>query len=202
MAYADFTLEDALDRLGLTPAEGHLFPGVTAEPVPGWLTELLALGGPLARVNEKSRSEGIVWPILNAARMPNPEAVAVHSGYRLDIDREAGLVGECDFLLAASPPLPVLRGPILSVVEAKRGDIELGMGQGIAQMVAASRFNARQYPPPDRPMYGCVTSGELWQFLRLDGTVLTVDRSRYYLDNVGLILGVLRRIVREFLPAA
>ncbi len=43
-------------------------------------------------------------------------------------------------------------------------------------------------------VYGCVTTGEVWQFLRLHGTTATIDRRRYYLDNVGGILGVFRAI--------
>ena len=44
---------------------------------------------------------------------------------------------------------------------------------------------------------GCVTTGETWQFLRLADQVALLNRSRYYLDNVSGILGVLKTICRE-----
>ena len=46
-----------------------------------------------------------------------------------------------------------------------------------------------------RPLFGCVTTGEAWQFLRLEGAVAAIDRSRLFLDNLGGILAVLRAIL-------
>lgn len=45
---------------------------------------------------------------------------------------------------------------------------------------------------PGRPIYGCVTTGDDWQFFRLDGADVTLDRSRYDLDNPEKILAILR----------
>jgi hypothetical protein len=43
---------------------------------------------------------------------------------------------------------------------------------------------------------GTPPSGEVWQFLRLEGSVAGIDRQRYYLDSLAGILGVLQAIVR------
>src|SRR5207249_9683112 len=106
------------------------------------------------------------------------------------------LVGECDFILAMGPPVPPLRAPIVTIVEAKKNDVEGGLGQCIAEMVAARRFN-EEAGRSGAPIFGCVTTGETWQFLRLAEPSALLDRTRYYLDNVGGILGVLQAIVRE-----
>ena len=74
-------------------------------------------------------------------------------------------------------------------MEAKRGDIELGLGQCVAQMVAARMFNERAGLAA--PLYGVVTTGEDWQFLKLDGDVVTLHANRLYLNSLGLVLAAL-----------
>jgi hypothetical protein len=196
MAYTDFTLETAEAALGVRARPGDLFPGLSPVAVPAWLRELLARGMQLALVSEKARSEFLVAPILLACRELSGNAVAIYSGQRLDVDAGRGLLGECDFILALTEPVPRLRAPLVTVVEAKKNDIEAGLGQCVAQMVAARLYNEREGPALPA-VYGCVTTGEAWQFLRLDGATVTIDRLRLYIDNVGGILGVFQAIVSQ-----
>ena len=148
----------------------------------------------MALVSEKARSEFIVGPILLACRELSGGALAIFSGHRLDVDASRGLHGECDFILALADPVPRLRAPIVTVVEAKKNDIEAGLGQCVAQMVAARDYNEREGRSPG-VVYGCVTTGEAWQFLRLEGSDVTVERGRLYIDNVGAILAAFGAIV-------
>ena len=194
MSYTDFTLEVAESRLGVRARSGVIFSGLAPVPVPAWLRDYLDRGMQLALVSEKARSEFIVGPILLACRELSGGALAIFSGQRLDVDLARGLSGECDFLLALSEPVPRLRAPIAAVVEAKKNDIEAGLGQCIAQMVAARAYNEREQGS-ERPIYGCVTTGEAWQFLHLDGPAVTVDRARVYIDDVAAILGSFGEIV-------
>jgi hypothetical protein len=80
------------------------------------------------------------------------------------------------------------------MVEAKKNDIESGLGQCVAQMVAARDYNERD-ESTDRTLHGCVTTGEAWQFLRLEGSSVTIDRTRIYIDNVAGILSYFQAIV-------
>lgn len=196
MCYSEFSLELVERRFGLTTREGDLFPNLAAVAVPSWLPDMLSRGTRLALISEKARSEFIVAPILLAAREISGDKLAIFSGQRLDVDPEFGLVGECDFILAVSPAVPPLHAPIVMVVEAKKNDIELGLGQCAAQMVAALKFNTAD-GREEYPSFGCVTSGENWQFLRLIDNGLVLHQRRYYLDNVGLILGAMLSICRE-----
>ncbi|MCI0463478.1 MAG: hypothetical protein L0Z62_41600 [Gemmataceae bacterium] len=200
MAYTDFTLESAEAELGVTARPGVLFPGLQPVPVPAWLKDLLARGMRLALISEKARSEFIVAPILLAVRELSGEQVAILSGQRLDVDPGRRLLGECDFLLALSDPVPRLRVPLLTVVEAKKNDIEAGLGQCVAQMVGVQLYNERsgQALPA---VYGCVTTGEDWQFLSLVGTAVTINQGRLYIDNVGGILATLQACVQQVMPA-
>jgi hypothetical protein len=201
MAYSEFNLESVERSLGVSIQEADLFPGRPVAPIPEWLPGQMARGTRLALISEKSRSEFIVVPVLLAARELSADRLAIFSGQRLDVDAARGLVGECDFILAVGPAVPPLRVPIATVVEAKKNDVEAGLGQCVAQMVAAREFNAAAGRPAG-PVFGCVTTGETWQFLRLEGATALLDRQRLYLDNVGGILGVLREVVAAVDPPA
>ncbi|MBA4064694.1 MAG: hypothetical protein C0501_13465 [Isosphaera sp.] len=187
MAYTEFTPENVGPKLGVSVRSADLFPGLAPVAAPGWLSELLGKTRGLAWVSEKSRSEFVVAPILVAVRDLVGGRVTVLSGQRLDVDPARGLTGECDFILAPDNPLAILQAPLLTLVEAKRHDVETGVGQCIAQMVGAQAFNARA-GLPDRPVYGCCTNAEAWQFLRLVGPAVEVHSARLYLADVGLIL--------------
>lgn len=192
MAYNDFTLESAEARFGLVTVPGDLFPSLTSLPVPQWIRDLLARGQSVAAlVSEKARSEFIVTPVLLACRDLVSGDLSIYSGQRLDVDAELGLVGECEYILALTPPVPRLRAPLVTVLEAKRGDIEMGLGQCVAQMVGARLFNEHAGSPV-RPVFEVVTTGEAWQFLKLEGATVTLHRERLFIAGVGGVLAALQ----------
>jgi hypothetical protein len=195
MAYSDFTLDGALSELGLTAEVTNLFPDLVAIEVPGWLRDQLDRNMQTPLVSEKARNELIVMPVLVACRELTGRVFSIFSGKSLNVDSAKGLIGECDFILARSPPIPALQAPIVNIVEAKRGDIEEALGQCVAQMVGAKLYNERAGKPIS-PMFGCVTTGEDWQFLRLEGSQLVIDEHRYYLSNLGAIIAAFQVMVR------
>jgi hypothetical protein len=199
MAYADFTLDALRISFGLTIQQGVLFPHLAPIPVPPWLQETLAKSMPLALGSEKARSEFIIAPILLALRDMNANRIAIYSGQRLDSDPARGLVGECDFVITTTPPLPIIQTPIISIVEAKKNDVESGLGQCAAQMLGALQVNQRDHSGIET-IYGCVTTGETWQLLKLHDTVLMLDSERYYINELELILGALQAMLDEYLP--
>ena len=189
MPYTDFTLDSVESDLGVAQRYGPNFDDLPDLEPPPWLVAQLARGQALALLSAKARSEFLVAPILLAVREMSGDRVSILSGVRLDV-APPRLVGECDFLLSLARPLPRLRPPLVAVLEAKRHDIEGGLGQCAAQLVAAQIFNERAGRPP-RPVFGCVTTGEGWQFLRLDGNELVIDPTRRYIDRLGSILAAL-----------
>lgn len=199
MPYNDFTLETITSTLGISASPMDLFPDLEAVAVPLWLRDMLDRGMRQVLLSEKARSEFIVVPILLACQELSAGAIAIYSGQRLDVNPERGLVGECDFILSAAPPVPALRAPLVTIVEAKRNEVESGVWQCIAQMVGAREFNQRSGGGPEA-IYGCVTNAEAWQFLRLSGACADIDRHRYYIDNVGGILAVFQAIIRTAVP--
>ncbi len=201
MAYSDFTLDTVQSTFGLAIAPGDLTPHVQPYSVPGWLRDALARGEALAFISEKSRSEFIVVPVLLAVREMSQGQINIYSGQRLDVAPQLNLVGECDFILALTPPIPVLQAPIAAVVEAKKNDIESGLGQCAAQMVGAQMFN-QQRGAGIATVLGCVTTGETWQFLKLEDRRLTLDSQRYYINDLHTLLGVFHTLITEFITAS
>ncbi|MGL6097849.1 MAG: hypothetical protein ACRC7O_18865 [Fimbriiglobus sp.] len=133
-------------------------------------------------------------PILLAIRELLAERITIYSGVRMYADVKQGLVGECDFVLTRTPPHPEPRTPVMAIVEAKWDNLDAGLGQCVAQMVGAKVWNDRD-GTPQAAVFGCVTSGEVWQFPRLAGSVVTHNQPRCYLDNVPRILGMLAAIL-------
>ena len=162
-----------------------------------YLRDLLSEFAPVALGlnTEAARREYITTPLLIEAKRRAAGPVNVFPGATLDADKERGLNGFCDYLIAHSEQIYYLRGPLAAVVvEAKREDIIGGLGQCAAAMVGMRVFNER-YGTPFPALYGAVSSGSNWQFLRLEGDVLTIDQPEYYLGEVNTILGILVQIM-------
>jgi len=193
MPYSEFHIDTVTERFGLSADESvDLFGSVPPLPVPQLLRMALDewASDAVADNTEKARSEGIIAPVLRAAAKLAPPPVHVFSGHSFDVDRDRGLNGLCDFVLTRSPRRFAISSPVVAVAEAKKEDVIGGFGQCAAGMVAARLLNEREGTGP-RPIYGVVTSGTNWRFLRLDGDTLRIDVPEYYLPDVGKILGVL-----------
>ena len=150
MTYGDFTSDDVGDRLGLTLGYEALFPDLVPVAPPAWLGAVT--GSVLSDLlsTEKSRSEFLVAPVLRAVQMTHG-AVAIYSGHILAIDAEAGLTGECDFILGPALAFARLKAPAIGVAEAKRGEIESGVGSASPRCGACKSSTAA---PATRGRFG------------------------------------------------
>ena len=106
----------------------------------------------------------------------------------MDFDR--GLRGVCDFLFSLSPEQLFVEAPVVAVVEAKNDNIKSGLGQCVAEMLAAQTFNERRGNPIPT-VFGVVTTGSLWTFLRLTGDLVSIDAAEYHIKEVERIVGIL-----------
>ncbi|HEX4607887.1 MAG TPA: hypothetical protein VH092_06765 [Urbifossiella sp.] len=199
MAYSDFDLKTAVTDFGLsTPVNVPLFADVAPVDPSDYLRDWLAEFAPVAMglSTEAGRREAMIFPILAEAKRRAPPPVTIASGVTFDVDKARGLSGMCDYILTRSPNVYYVTAPAVAVVEAKREDLISGLGQCVAEMVAIQLFNEQQASP--RPLvYGRVTTGNQWRFLRLDGKALAIDSVEYSLDRLPSILGILVRIASE-----
>jgi len=74
----------------------------------------------------------------------------------------------------------VLEIPIIIIIEAKRNDFEQGWGQCLAELVPSQIMNN----DPEKPVYGIVTDGNLWQFGYLCIDLFTKDNQNYTIDKI------------------
>ena len=193
MSYSEFTLESVQIAFDLTITErANLLNDAPLAESSEFLKQLLKEFVPLALAmnTEKARSELIIAPILVEVRKHFLDRASLFSGVELNIDRDRGLNGVCDFLLSRSPSQLMLKAPVVVIVEAKKENINGALGQCIAEMWAAKLFN--QQHQNDIPIiYGAATTGNDWKFLRLSDRLVEIDLTEYQLSNIDKILGIL-----------
>jgi hypothetical protein len=193
MAYSKFTLSKAAQDLELRIVAGQKFlhqaSPVTPTPL---LLQTLEENIPwaIAVGSEKARSEGIVNPILLEVKRQLKGQISVFSGEEFNVDVDRGLNGYVDFLIGQTDSQLYLEAPIVVLVEAKKEDLKSGFGQCVAEMVAAQQFNL-EGKTSVTTIYGTVTSGTVWIFLKLDGQTVTIDLTEYSVDPIEQLLGFL-----------
>ena len=193
MPYSHFrNVASVKKAFGLKTIEGRrLLPQIPPVTPSEMLSKYLEQTLPLASVgSEKARSELIISPILIETRRLLDQKISVFSGEDFTVDESVGLNGVCDFLVSRSSEILSIEAPVIVLVEAKKADIASGIGQCIAEMVAAQRFNQAQEQQISR-IYGVVTNGILWRFLCLEGHTVAIDSIDYSVMPVEEILGVL-----------
>ena len=198
MSFQNFNFPQVQQDLGLTVDEADLFSHVAIVALREEFVAALTEGTNLAlAVNtEKAKSEFIIAPLLLELRRSLGDRFGLFSGVELAVDPSRGLNGVCDFIITKSARQFILSSPLIAIVEAKNDNLRSGLGQCIASMYAAQLFN-QQSSTPIETVFGVVTTGSAWKFLRLQQAVVTLDVKEYYIDNAGKILGVLTHIVQN-----
>lgn len=200
MPYSQFTtIGKVKAAFNLTAIEGIRFlPEIEPIAPTTVLQTLLETNLPwaIATSTEKARSEAIINPVLLEVRNILNQQISVFSGEEFNVDAAVGLTGVCDFLISRSPEQLEVEAPAIVMVEAKKGDLKVGLGQCIAEMVAAQKFNEAKGRSISA-IYGSVSSGTAWRFLKLEGQIVTIDLTDYPLPTVDKILGFLVWMVRQ-----
>jgi len=134
----------------------------------------------------------IITPILIELR--KQAGLNLFSGVEFEVESKQGLTGYCDFILSHSPEKLFVAAPVIMLV-AKNENLKGGLGQCIAEMVAAQIFNEREGNEIST-IYGAVTIGTIWQFLKLTDKGVEIDLTEYYLTEIEQILGILVNAVK------
>jgi hypothetical protein len=191
--YSQFKHKD-IPALGLSLKQRAFLPSFTPIEASDFLKLTLQINTKRMRNTEKAKSEFIIAPILYEIARKNEDRISFFSGDNFDVDKNLGLKGFCDFLFTKVPDSSVIEEPVFCIAEAKNDNLEKGVPQCIAEMYAARLFNNRQNKPID-VIYGCVTTGYLWQFLKLENQTVLQDTTVFSLSELDKILGILQSIV-------
>ena len=194
MAYSDWTLETVKKAFELEEVNAAgIFSDIEPVAPSAHLTTTLERNVPLAFAmgTEKAKSELIVSAVLVELWEHFNRSISFFSGIDFNVDAENGLTGVCDFLVSLSSAQFHLEAPIIIIlVEAKRDNLTIGLGQCVAEMVAAQCFNAESGNDISC-VYGALTSGIEWVFLKLGEKKLQLDMAAYTIERCDKTLGIL-----------
>jgi hypothetical protein len=195
MPYSQFSLSEVQELFNLSITEGvGLFAGLPSAPISDYLQETLNYNISLALAinSEKARSELIIAPVL--VELKKLTGYGLFSGVEFNVDPSQGLAGYVDFLVSRDPEQLFVKAPVVTIVEAKKEDINNGLGQCVATLVAAQIFNERKgLIIPE--LLGTVTTGSAWKFLKLSGKSLSIDLEEYTIKDAPKILGILSAVL-------
>jgi hypothetical protein len=199
MAYSDFNVKRIQEVFQVELVEQPaLFSNVEPGEVSQLLRETLVENVPLAiSINtEKARSELIIAPVLVAVRQLFDRKISLFSGIELTVDKDKELTGFCDFIISQSPEQLFLKSPLIVIVEAKNENIMSGLGQCMAEMIASKFYNEKAGVSLAK-LYGGVTSGNLWKFVKLENNIIYVDLDDYSIKEVSKIMGILSAMIEQ-----
>jgi hypothetical protein len=193
-SYSKFKYEH-LEEMGIEVTGGTIFQKkITPIKPDSLLLSTLEMYEKYPLGTEKSRSEMLVLPVLAAIQQKN-EDFTIFSGYQFDVDKSKGLKGHCDFILSKMANAKSIKSPVIAVVEAKKDNVDDGVPQCVAEMVAANLFYQKRGNDV-KIIHGIVTSGNEWLFLRLDNSnKVTTNDERFSILNLENLLGALQTVI-------
>jgi len=199
MPYSSFTIRKVQKDFSVEIIEKtDLFSGTESREISNHLKETLADNVSLAAAinTEKARSELIIAPVLIEIRKMFNKKISFFSGIEMNVDKERDLTGFCDFIISQSPEQLFLNAPVITVVEAKNENIMGGLGQCAAEMIASRIFNEQEGTILSK-IYGVITSGNIWKFLKLEDNKIYIDLDDYSIKEVSKLVGILCSMIEQ-----
>ncbi len=194
MPYSNFSIEEVKNKFDLQIEIIDKIIEFGEFKITDWLQETLTFNFKMTIRSEKSRNELIVMPVLLELKR-HIDDIYIFSGERLDVDKSLNLNGECDFIITKTKSY-IIESPIFVIIEAKKQDLDGGIGQCIAQLIGAQKLNKNT-----SIVYGCVTTGEEWQFIKLEKNIVSICTTKYWLDrkltNLESILSIFYAILTK-----
>ena len=165
-------------------------PEIEPIEVPFWLKHVLeSRKKNLSTMRtEKAVSEGLIAPVLMAVQERYDDKITLFSGEPLATDDLSGI---CDFLLTREVGAFEPHNGYFILVEAKKNDLLSGIPQCVAEMYAARILNNN-----NDIVYGCVSTGLEWIFMKLEGNTATTHPNVFTISEVDKILGVFGWMVK------
>jgi hypothetical protein len=189
-SFSQVTRFDLQGLFGINVIKEKFIPtDVQPIPVPSWLEFILesSKDNLIALRNEKSISESIIAPVLMSVQHFFADKITVFSGEPIATEE---LWGTCDFFITKDPKAFDPQNGYLILVEAKRNDLFSGVPQCVAEMYAAQKLNNN-----NEVVYGCVSTGLEWLFIKLENKIATTHPEVFTISEVPKILGIFGWII-------
>ena len=195
-SYSHYDYPD-LKELSIEVVSTKLFTSIALIQPSDLLLQILSINQQLPLQSEKAKSELLITPILNELWQRNPKVFTYFSGYQFNVDSKRCLKGFCDYILCKKYNAVFIESPLCAIVEAKHNqDLLDAVPQCAAEMYAAQLFNQQQGNSIET-IYGIVTTGYDWLFLKLVNQILFVDNERYFLNKLSELLGCWQQIIDD-----
>ncbi len=194
MNYNKFSFDRIKRRFNLNEVQKNLFEAVAPIEPSDWLKQTMEITSDLPIKTEKARTEFILMPILLELRKRTERMFTIYSGEYFNVEPREGLAGPSDIILSMGAESYSISSPVMSIVQAYKNNIDLGLGKCVAQMIAADIFNERE-DNNITTIYGCVTTGEQWLFLRLEGDTIQIHPHRFFLNELTDIIGMFQSML-------
>ncbi|MCP4104094.1 MAG: hypothetical protein GY749_00915 [Desulfobacteraceae bacterium] len=135
--------------------------------------------------------EFLIVPFLKETWMRHPK-VSLFSHVTIKVD-DFNLVP--DYLVATKPSTGIksLDKPLLLTTEAKNEKFDEGWFQALQQLIACQKINKTD----KITIYAIVTTGDIWQFGKLEKHLFSRHPVSVSLDNTGKLLGILDFLFSE-----
>lgn len=130
--------------------------------------------------SEYAICENIIYPILVEIWQKYADKLLIWSHQPLIYDEK--LSGIPDYIIAQRSPRGkvIFDKPYLILMEAKKDKFDEGWGQCLAELIAAQKINN----DGEKPLFGIVTNGKLWEFGVLQKNTFTKNIKYYILENL------------------
>lgn len=182
------TIADVLAEFPMTYQETSFLEHHALAIDPSFVDRLqLVLTEGMVFNSEYAICENIISPILTEVWRSYVGELLIWSHQPLRYSDQ--LSGTPDYVVARRSPRGkvLFEQPYLILIEAKRDDFEAGWGQCLAELWAAQQLNQEG----DRPLFGIVSNGKLWEFGRLWGETFTKHPTGYTLDRLSELMGAI-----------
>ncbi|NEO91057.1 MAG: hypothetical protein F6K56_12735 [Moorea sp. SIO3G5] len=193
MAFSDFkTIADVQKHYQIKYEEGTFIVSQDTDPPEIFLKDLEFYKETIdVFSSEASRSEIIISPLLRELYKKYYKTYAFWIQKSIFYDQI--LSGTPDYIFSTKSELgkTVLEKPLVIIIEAKKNDFQQGWGQCLAELVASQKINQ----DVQRPVYGIVTDGNLWQFGRLKIDIFTQNIENFTIDKLSRLYGALDYLI-------
>ena len=138
--------------------------------------------------SEAARCEIIIFPILREIYKNYYQKTSFWVQKSISYDDK--LNGTPDYIVSKKSELgkTMLEFPLLIIAEAKKNDFEQGWAQCLSELIAAQYLN--NYT--EKPLYGIVTDGKLWEFGQLLDKEFTKNLDSFTVTELERLFGVLK----------
>jgi hypothetical protein len=110
MGYSNFKkIKTVVKKFNLDSRFVELFSSIQPVEPSAWLKETLALSKMMPMMNEKTKAERVISPMLLDVVKNYTEKISFFSGESIDVDAAQDLSGECDFFFSLQPPKNYIR---------------------------------------------------------------------------------------------